>query len=1251
MKKLFLLTMALATLNVAHAQNRRAIAINVAPAQVPALAKALQTAALPLQGGSLSGLDGATGAVVLEANDNLSAQDAQKLGEWVRRGGALLLSTSKIPGNALLRLAFLSPTTGWHTQLRTASRGSVEGAIESASGDAQWFPTGAPQVALPFHFAVRPFDAAERGEGRYERFARTIRYIDVAQNPGDTFWTRPLLNRDWRVRLRGNDAAQAPLLLSGRYGAGRVVVWGSSLADADKAPNAAALWSPIVKWLAQEAPVAAKETKAPDLSPAFQLDKAARALRVTLKNPTPNPLSLQVVARLATWERALIGDVLRDVTLAANASATVELPLPAPSATNYQALDFRDAFDARVGVLSGDGAQLWREDRLPLDLRPDVRLEVSTDNLRAVPYPFDAPGYGAQDRAFPNRLGAPVMAYAYAPSAKIEVSLALSNGLRNLAPLAVVQDETSPQNASVMALNDGAAHGEKGPIDGITAFGTWNGTADRENVLSWKFPAPVRVAEVVLNGAPDNYRNYLDHNPGAARVEIDGREVARAEDLDARFPSENGRVHLRFAPVMTQEIVLRLPWVNKVNKIASGRNRTAPWLGEVEILGAMEAPAPARGVVSLDLVEAATGTRTAIAKREITLDVQGSQQLQFPLQIPAGAKEPRFYRIEARFGEQVQSVPLLSLQPARPLQSVFDARPTSAPELGFIVTRGFRNVFETGTGTGELSGGWASPDDLIWAYAHGMKQLNAQARTQANRLYLSENDFRHYSTPWRALPSGEEFYDVATPLLVERMKRDRRWKDSDTAVLSHSDRWDTGPSVDSSNSWQDFIAFDQWLRAQKLPALQGRTRGELASEIQQKHGNRWQAWHLERYIRNVHQLRDAFGAEGKKLLITAQGTPFVPPRYEAELTSLIRGQSDDSTWGMEDESIPFTTGRQMGIKAFNPGWKLSTLFNWGWDSAILNNPHWHNPVSTTEPSRRHIYDRAFRGTIANDGRYESIHTYGYGMNGGVSYTMTPNDWQQSWRAQERHSLLTPDGPLGAGLIVATDWLNDPQRTVFSGGGMGGSEADAQIKTVANAVRQMQDAGIGVSFAANARALAKWSGTAPLIALDVARFSDEEIAVLRRARDKGATIAAFAGEGALSPAARALFGDLKAQNAIAGKNTLLIAGRAGALESSQARALAPQLQATLRLPIVFPAGTSGYGFTSGNRRFIVLEDWREEGRIVTLRLRASAGATSASAVDVNDHRALSVRREGEFWLIETPLRPGDGALISVEEVQP
>ena len=49
--------------------------------------------------------------------------------------------------------------------------------------------------------------------------------------------------------------------------------------------------------------------------------------------------------------------------------------------------------------------------------------------------------------------------------------------------------------------------------------------------------------------------------------------------------------------------------------------------------------------------------------------------------------------------------------------------------------------------------------------------------------------------------------------------------------------------------------------------------------------------------------------------------------------------------------------------------------------------------------------------------------------------------------------------------------------------------------------------------------------------------------------------------------------------------------------------------------------------------------------------ADPRAGSAHAVDVNDHRPLAVRRDGADWVIELPLRPGDAALVCVEEVRP
>jgi hypothetical protein len=83
-----------------------------------------------------------------------------------------------------------------------------------------------------------------------------------------------------------------------------------------------------------------------------------------------------------------------------------------------------------------------------------------------------------------------------------------------------------------------------------------------------------------------------------------------------------------------------------------------------------------------------------------------------------------------------------------------------------------------------------------------------------------------------------------------------------------------------------------------------------------------------------------------------------------------------------------------------------------------------------------------------------------------------------------------------------------------------------------------------------------------------------------------------------------------------------------------------------LPLEFPAGAAGYGFTSQGLRYVVVEDWREQGRTVSVRVRAAG--RSAHAVDVNDNRPLTLQRAGDWWVIEAPLRPGDASLICIQE---
>jgi hypothetical protein len=1231
--------------------------ISLDPSRLPSLTAAAGQAGLtPTRGNPDGPPDGPV--VVWEAvagPTDITPARAAWLDGYVRNGGSLWLSLGRSPGAGPTRLAFLLPTTAWRTRIAAASRGEGGSPVDVGEWDHELFPQAAPQgMRLSYHYGIRPTDAVERGEARYESLPRTLLHAGGRAGPGQFFWTRPLMNRDWRVRISGSDTDHSPLLVTGRYGAGRVAVLGGSLADLDGSPAGRAVETDVLRWLVGPGAAAPEgEGAAPTITPAVVVDAPGRRLRVTLTNPQAAALPVQIVARIETWEPAPVGDQTQTVTLPANGQATVDVPLPALNAESYQALDARDAYSIRLGVLSASGAHLLGETRVSADLRPAVTLSVATDDLRAIPRPFHAPGPRQQEA----RMGLPIWAYAYAPGQTVGVSVTVSNGARDLAPSAQAQDETQPDNPSIPALNDRAAVAGKGPIDGIEAYSVWEGKAGEENVLRFTFPHPILLSAVTLIGVPADDKRSVSHNPGAVVLEADGKPVAQADDLDARFAAGFGRVTFPVAPITVTTVRLRLPWRAS---LTSGKPRALPWLGEVMLTGADSAPPAASGVVSLVLHDALSGVDTPIGRQNVTVAPGTSQQAVFSVPLPSGPAL-RFLRLEARFGDAQGSAPVLVIQPDHPLRPLSDARPANAPALGFIVTNGFRNGFDIGTGTQETLPGWGQPDDLVWAYSRRLKQVGKAARTEANRLYVSDSDLRHYATPWDTFVNGEAYFPLAAPNYIAKMKKMSSWSQSDVAVLEHSDRWDTGPSVDSLYNWQDFVGFDEYLRGRGLPGLHGRTRQELADEIDARDPAQWQAWQLSRYIENVRAMRADFAAVGKRLLITAQGTPLVPIPDQEDLAQTIRGMSDDSTWGMAGESIPLTTGRQMASLAFNPVWAMSTLLQWGYNSAVLES-HFHTPVGTTEPSRRHYYDRAWRAMIGMDGAYHSMHTYGYNSNAGVAYTMTDNDWQQWWQVQERHSLLSPDGPLGVGLVLNTAYMNDPARTFFSGGGMGGSAAESNIMGIANVLRRLHEAGVSVPFSTNIAALTHWTGTAPLLALNLSQATPSEVAIYQTLAARGVPLAAFRGNGPLPAGAAALFGvtssgaaagahsvgSLRGMPVLARANALLIPGAFSGFTASDAQALAPILHQAMRLPITYPDGTAGYGFTMQGKSFLEIEDWQEQGRVVALRLRAHPNARTARACEINDHQTLAVRRDGADWVISLPLRPGDGDVVCVEE---
>lgn len=1243
-----------------YGQQAHAVFVNTGPGETVALTHALQARGLALSTQSPDDGSFAAAVVVLESKGDLSPQTLHGLESFVRHGGSLLIGLDRHPGAAAGQLAFLSPTMAWSTQAEWESRPLSFDSLATGTFDPEMFgDVKQPGFVTPYHFPIRPLSAAERGMARYDRYEIGIKAGVFAHEPGAHLWTRPLINRDWKVRLQGVDRAASPLLITGRYGAGRVAVFASGLTGNDAGLEA--FWKPVVAWLSESRPDLSNEPQAGVISlrpDAVTADVAAGVLHVSLQNSGPKPLAVQLIGRILTWEEALVGDSILPVNVPANGTASFDLKMPSPGPRQYQALDWRRAFVVRLGVLSESGATLLCERSVPVDFTPAVALELSTDNLYQVTYPFPtAPGIAGM-RGIAPRMGSPVMQYAYRPGGRVHATAVISNGVHNIAAAAQIIDETDPQNPSVVALNDGGAQSEKGPRDAFRAYGAWVGKAGVENVLRFHFPYVVTVTAVTLVGAPaQTVRKIAQHNPGAVAIECNAKTVLRDNGLDARFDSSAGLVRLPIKPQETTDLVIRMPWV--ATAVPSGK-REAPWLGEVEIEGSERAlPPEVSGEATLVLRDAMSSQETPVAKKLISVPSGGRVEWSENVELPSGNE--RFYQLQLRFLGETRRQPVLAIDPDRTLESVAHVFPPNTPQVDFLVTKGYRALFPLGTGTRDTPPGWETPDDLIWSYSRQVNQVNATPRNWPEWFYATDTKMAHYSNGWGLFLNGENIFLTGTPQLLERFRLQTNWPASRKAIFGMGDRWDSGPALSEMYGWQELVAFDEYLGRNGRSRLNGTTRAELSLDVNRNHATDWSAWHEQRYVETVDSLSKRFAEFGKELVISGQGIPMTSNNDAAIIGRTVKGMSSDNTWGMEHENIAYTTGRQLGVQAYNPEWNLGFNMVWGWDSAILGNLSWYAPVGTTEPSRRHYYDLAWRGIVNAQGEYMSSFADGFGMNGGDAWTMSTNDYQQFWDATERFSLLYPKHPLGAGLIVSSSVVDSLQSPYFNGGGMGGvSNADRLVAQYANAFQRLCENGLDISFAGNILGLENFHDHAPLILQDLSTVTSKELDVLKALTAHGARIAAFAGHSPLPPAVAAFFGvtpdglpvEAKVVNTIENhpllvkESLMYIPLPTDTLTADLSLQLAPILQRWLDLPIAFPEGTMGYGFISGRHSMIVVEDWKEEAREISLRIRGTGD--TARAVSLNGHNTLPVKRDGADWLVQLPIRPGDGEVVILEQ---
>lgn len=668
----------------------RFLFLNLAPAALPHLRTAAEAQGLIARTCSAASFSMVSRDDVIlwqaDTHCDLSDEQIAALTERIRTGASLLLTLGSAPGKLPMRLSAILPTIAWTTQVDYPNWYRRQEAIVSTC-ERELFPKGeAEGLTFPFFFPIRPFSAVERGEGRYERYEQKIAKLNRTVAAGSSTWSRSLLNRDWRVCLSGTDCGNSPLLITGRYGAGRVAVLAGQAEAIETFSRATDVWSALLRWFtASRALVAGDPIESPGIAVLAQHGTA----HIQITNITAQPVSYSLVVRALTWEGALLGDIPAELlNLPARGSSTQVLPLPSHSSVGYQALSFCHALQLRVGVLSADGATLLAERRVALDLRPELQVNISAGNLNAVPNSFHTP-YAKTLRPFTERMGALVSAYAYPPGTTVNATVELSNGLRNLAPFASVDDLTTPQNTSVMALNDDSAN-NKVPLDGIQAFSIWRGKSHAENVLRFRFPQKVVVASIVLVGTPGESSDGRDHNPAIAIIAGDGKQVVRGADLDARFQANYGRATLTLSPQSVSELTLRFPWP----AAEKGRRRAEPWLAEILINGWIDkASSSTRQQLIVTLEDAMTGAATEILRQSVFLAAGTRRTVQARFTMPALKSDMGFYRLRTSYGGADNAVAILNTSGKKVLPPITDILPEDAASLGFIVTRGFRNVF------------------------------------------------------------------------------------------------------------------------------------------------------------------------------------------------------------------------------------------------------------------------------------------------------------------------------------------------------------------------------------------------------------------------------------------------------------------------------------------------------------------------------------------------------------------------------
>ncbi len=968
---------------------------------------------------------------------------------FLRRGKTLIVSLGEKAGDLDGLDERVLPVNLWSIrgQKETNANGNLyrHGGC-GMTGDGAW---SIKNLRLSRYYEMHlPFAAVESGEHRlqWENYEKDI------------------LNTDWNVLLKADVDGQLPLLISSRFGPGRVLVFGGSLHDptllasSDLAHFLASLLSAV------SIPDMEKSSDA-DLSLSIAPNQVGK-LQISITNRGKSAARAIVAYKVRNLEKALMNSATAPVEISAGKTIDLDLQARSPLLGDPSIAVSGDAMPYRwveAAAVTTDRRKALAKTSQLVDIADAVEMRILGDEIIASPTALAWPGAERIDMAG----GAMIHRCVYAAGETPQLTVRIRNALHNLAPLAEAVDNNWKQNPTTQGLNDLAL--SSGGVRGVfPSFGLWAGKSAAEQSVSLKWPFQVWTAGQCITGRTP-HRHQDKSNPRRYEMLGDNKMLTaskNAEYVNARHSDE-------FNPARIRECRLHILGLDSTANLEPKPLKDTPdqknvhvncSISEWEIFGwpGVQMPAGIRGQLTVTATHLLTGKQLAAVHETVTLKAMKEFTRKLPL--PA-LRDLGPVHIDATLvlstGASIKSTfDFFIVDPKAP---AIEHEPVET--MGMLCSPGFINFDEFGLGTDADTQGWGGDDDKIWALTHDFMELDRKRSDSAGRMFTTAASFNHYTDPWREFPSGQHFWDYASDRLYEMFTTGKH-KGQKVCHLFLSDRWN-GIPINAAFTWADYIAFDSYLKQTTGHGLKGRTRKQISSEITNDYGDVWQKWQMNKYADKLLDIQKRLAKIGVAFSVTTHGSfPLVGGELGEKIGKTHNAVGTDLFWELHDEDLIHTIGYRWGLIAANPDFESGAYNEWGWCSAAMNNGHWFGYQGAVEPARRQWYATYFAGRITSAGQFAPLTKFGYHSQGGIGPKTNENDWQNYYRTMHFTNRVRPDAPAGFGLVVS--WKTHERRMGKKAGhlGFGAYAEDRQEQVDSEAGNVYRDTNRLASGAAN-----------------------------------------------------------------------------------------------------------------------------------------------------------------------------------------